>query len=160
MSPLVLLVLAPFVAKEAGLAWSFEGRITRETGRYRLVGKELRGEIAFFNANLSAQKLYESDTSRTKDADAARRFTHVQKPATLAGMPAIESDQRYLWNDVPVASRCLYCADGGRAWVVRLWWSPSSKGDKEAEAFLKGIRKLGGATVPLEMTPFTRSPSR
>ena len=145
MIPLALLAVAPFVAKDAGLAWNFEGDVTPRKGGYDLKGKDLRGEVAFYvapNGRYDAEALYRSDTQRTKEADAAKRFTHVRKATTFAGMPAILSDQRYLWNEVPVASRCVYCAAGDRAWAVRLWWPPASGGEKEAEAFLRGVRRL------------------
>ena len=144
MIPFALLLLAPFVAKDAGLAWDFDGDVRPKKGGYDLVGKELRGEVVFYVAakgSFNAEKLYRSDTQRTKEADAAKGFTHVRKKTTLAGMPAIVSDQRYRWNDVPVASRCVYCAKGDRAWVVRLWWPPASGGEKAAGTFLKGVRR-------------------
>ena len=147
MIPLALFVLAPFVAKDAGLSWTFGGEVRSSKGGYDLVGKEFRGEVAFYVApkgGYDAERLYRSDTQRTKEADAAKGFAHVRTATTFAGMPAIRSDQRYLWNGVAVASRCLYCAQGNRAWIVRLWWPPASDGEKAAEAFLEGVRRTGG----------------
>ena len=143
MIPFALLVLAPFVAKDAGLLWNFDGEVRPKKGGYDLIGKDLRGEIAFYvtpKGSFDAEKLYRSDTQRTKEADAAKGFTHVKKAVVFAGMPAISGDQRYLWNDVPVASRCVYCVKENRAWVVRLWWSPSSGGERSTEAFLKSVK--------------------
>ena len=146
MIPIALLAVAPFVATDAGLAWDAPVRTVREPGRVRLEGRAMRGEIAWFVAKrgtFSAEKLYESDTRRTKEADAAKGFAQARSTTILAGMPAIRSDQTYLWNGVPVASRCVYCVRGARAWVVRLWWPPASEGAKEAEAFLRGVRSSG-----------------
>ena len=145
MIPFVVLALVPFVAADAGLAWSFDGTVTRGAGRYGLVGGGLRGDVTWFVApkgGFSAQSLYESDIARTKDAPASRGFAQTRRDVLLAGHPAIGSEQRYAWNGVPVASRCVYCAAGRRAWVVRLWWPPKSGGAKAAEAFLKSVRPL------------------
>ena len=161
MIPIALLVLTPFVAKDAGLRWNFDGTSTPavgSSGRYDLVGKSLRGEIAWFLApkrRFDVEALYKSDTQRTKEADEAKGFTHVRMKATLAGISAIRSDQWYEWSGAKVASRCLYAAQGDRAWVVRLWWSPLSNGDRAADAFLKSL-----ALVAKPSPGTTRSPSR
>lgn len=140
-----MMLLASYVATDAGMSWSFAGTSTKKGGRYELVGKELRGEVAFFVApkgGFDAEKLYRSDTQRTKEADASKGFTHVVKKGILAGMPAILSDQRYLWDGAAVASRCVYATKGNRAWVVRLWWPPKSTGAKASEELLKSFRFL------------------
>lgn len=145
MIPLALLALDPFFARDAGLSWRFEGTVEPRAGGYDLVGKDLRGEVAFYrtaSGRFDAEELYRRDTQRTKEADAAKAFAHVRAATTLAEMPAIASEQRYFWNGVAVASRCVYCAQGDRAWVVRLWWPPASKGAKAAEAFLRSARRL------------------
>ena len=140
MSPLLLLALMPTVAKDAGLSWDFDGTVRKAAGRYDLVGKDLRGEVDWFFApkgRFDAQKLYESDTWRTKEADEAKGFRHVRKDDSLAGMTAIRSDQTYAWNGVAIVSRCLYAAKGERAWAVRLWW-PATRPEavQKANAFL------------------------
>ncbi len=147
-----LILVAPSVtsAKDAGLAWAFDGAVQKAVGRYVLVGKPLRGEISWFVApkgRFDAETLYASDTQKTKDADAVKGFRHTRKDDVLAGMLAIRSDQTYLWDGVAVASRCLYCAKGSRAWVVRLWWPADSSiaqaaGLKTADSFLKSIKPL------------------
>lgn len=146
MSPFVILALAPFIATDANLSWSFEGKTLKKAGRYDLVGKDLRGEVHWFLAekgHYDAQVLYKSDTLRTKEADATKSFSHEAAAGAFAGMPAIVSDQRYLWQDAMVRSRCIYCAQGNRAWVVRLWWPRgSTAGEDAATSFLKSFRRL------------------
>lgn len=142
MSPLLLL----FVAKDARLSWEFDGTSTKAAGKYELVGRSLRGEVAWFAApkgRYDAQALYKSDTERTKEADATTAFSHLESPTTLAAMPALQSDQTYLWDGAAVASRCVYCAKGNRAWVVRLWWPRgSSAGKAAAITTLKSFKRL------------------
>jgi hypothetical protein len=135
-----------FEAKEAGLSWRFPGTVNPAKGRYELVSSELRGEVHWFVASkgrYDAEKLYGSDTLRTKQAGATKGFTHVRKPTVFAGLKAIQSDQRYAWNGSPIVSRCVYAADKNRAWVVRLWWSPTSKfAPTLAGVFLESFQKI------------------
>lgn len=152
MIPLFPLLATPAVtvARDAGLSWSFDGTVRKAAGRYDLVGKDLRGEIAWFVASkghFDAETLYASDTRRTKEADAAKGFRHTRKDDLLAGTLAIRSDQNYLWNGAAVASRCLYGAKGSRAWIVRLWWPATpplanAAGLKAADAFLATVKPL------------------
>lgn len=141
-----LLLLAPFVAREAGLSWDFGVKTTKSGGHYEVVGKAFRGEVFWFVApkgRYDAEPLYQRDTERTKEADQTKAFAHERSTATLAGMPAIGSDQTYLWDGERVASRCVYCAQGARAWVVRLWWPRDrASGSSEADRFLKSLRRL------------------
>jgi len=152
MSPLLaLLVLQAPLTKEVGLTWSFPGTVKWSKGRYELVGKEIRGEVVWFtapNGRFEAEALYKSDTQRTKEADETREFSHVRTSTTFAGLPAIASDQRYMWKGAMVASRCVYAVQGNRAWVVRLWW-PRTRlgGGKAAEAFLQSCRLVGGSSA-------------
>jgi hypothetical protein len=143
----VLAVLqTPFVAKDAGLTWRFPGTVKTSKGKYDLKGKELQGEVYWFvtpKGKYDAEKLYKSDTFRTKEADATKGFTHVRSATMFAGIPAIQSDQHYTWSGAPVVSRCVYAAEKNRAWVVRLWWSPQSKtAPVEATLFISSVRKL------------------
>lgn len=152
MIPFAALLAAPLptVAKEAGLAWSFDGTVRPGVGRYELVGKELRGEVAWFvtaKGRFDAEAMYAKDTQRTKEADAAKGFRHTRKDDLFAGMPAIRSDQTYLWDGASVVSRCVYCAKGNRAWVVRLWWpatplTAQTAGSRAAESFLRSVKPL------------------
>ncbi|RYG21359.1 hypothetical protein EON82_18975 [bacterium] len=135
-----------FEAKEAGLSWRFPGTVKPLKGRYELVSNELRGEVHWFEApkgKYEPEKLYKSDTLRTKEADATKGFSHVRTMTVFAGVKAIRSDQRYTWNGAPVVSRCVYAADRDRAWVVRLWWSPRSKfAPTLAGVFLESFQKI------------------
>lgn len=141
MSPVLAVLLLQTPLKEVGLTWRFSGTAKWSKGRYDLVGKDLRGEVYWFTApkgHFDAEALYKSDTQRTKEADSAKEFSHLKMPTVFAGIPAIASDQRYLWNGSPVTSRCVYAAQGNRAWVVRLWWPRTNlNGGKAADAFLK-----------------------
>lgn len=145
---LALLALqTPFVAKEAGLSWRFSGKATWTSGHYDLVSKEFRGEVFCFTApkgHYDAETLFQSDTKRTENDVAARDFSQVKLSTQFAGMPALLSDQRYSWNGALVASRCIYAAQGNKAWIVRLWWprASSATGDAAAEAFLKSCHRM------------------
>lgn len=143
MSPVLALL---FLAKDAGLSWEFDGHTTKAAGRYELVGKGFRGEVYWFatpKGRFDAESLYNGDTGRTKEADRTKAFTHERLPLVFAGMPAILSEQRYRWDDALVTSRCVYCAQGSRAWVVRLWWPRASvAGDAAAWALLKSFKRL------------------
>ncbi len=132
-------------AKEIGLIWDFPGKAIWADGHYNLVGKRFRGEVYCFtttNGHFSAEALFQSDTKKTKEAEATKEFSQVKLLTTFAGMPALLTDQRYLWNGAQVASRCVYAAQSKKAWVVRLWWPRvNSAGGAMAEAFLKSCRR-------------------
>jgi hypothetical protein len=135
-----------FVAKEAGLAWSFAGKAIWRSGHYDLVGKELRGEVYCFtapNGHFDSEALYQSDVKRTKDDVSTTKFNQYKLTTDFTGIPAILSEQQYLWVGASVASRCVYAAQGKKAWVVRLWWPDHtySVGVATAEAFLKSCRR-------------------
>ncbi len=140
------MILVSFVAQDAGLSWEFDGATAKKGARYELVGKAIRGEVVWYKAlkgRYDVEALYKRDTERTKEADAAKSFAHVRGAATFAGMAAIQSDQTYVWNGVSVTSRCFYCAEGARAWVVRFWWPRGMvEGSAAADAAVKGFRRL------------------
>ncbi|GEM_PF-4619945 len=146
MIPLAVLALMPFAAKDIGLMWDFPGTVRPGAGKVDLFGKDLRGEVHWFvspKRRVGVEALAKDDTQRTKEADPAKGFTHVQAPTRFAGLPAIVSDQRYLWAGVPVASRCVYCVEGNRGWVVRLWWPRgSATAPATATAFLKTFKRV------------------
>jgi len=143
---LVLLALQTAAAKNVGLAWDFPGKATWKDGHYRLSGKNLNGEVFSFttsNGHFDAEALFQSDVKRTKDDVATKEFSQIKLSTQFAGMPALLSDQRYQWNGASVASRCVYAAQGKKAWVVRLWWprDNAATGSAAAEAFLKSCRR-------------------
>lgn len=144
-------VWKPVPWKVAGVTFEYDGHTLQTSGKasdatLNLGGGSVDGEIRFFatpKGRYDAEALYKSDTQRTKEADEAKGFSHVRSATRFAGLNAVESQQRYTWKGVPVASTCVYAVDKGRAWIVRLWWTPGKMGAQDAaDHLIKSFKRL------------------